>query len=76
MARPGAITPGLTMKLPPERYPISLLIDPEITLPDPYQISSLESGLLGLLDSPLDLIDKILKLSMEQIDIRDLVSLK
>jgi hypothetical protein len=76
MARPGAITPGLTMKLPPERYPISLLIDPEITLPDPYEISSLESGLLGLLDSPLDLIDKILKLSMEQIDIRDLVSLK
>lgn len=76
MARPGAITPGPTMKLPPERYPISLLIDPEITLPDPYQISSLESGLLGLLDSPLDLIEKILKLSMEQIDIRDLMSLK
>lgn len=76
MARPGAITPGPTMKLPPERYPISLLIDPEITLSDPYEISSLESGLLGLLDSPLDLIDKILNLSMEQIDIRDLMSLK
>jgi|APGre2960657404_1045060.scaffolds.fasta_scaffold896420_1 hypothetical protein len=76
MARPGAITPGPTMKLPPERYPISLLIDPEITLPDPYEISSLEGGLLGLLDPPLDLIDKILKLSMEQINIRDLMSLK
>jgi hypothetical protein len=76
MARPGAITPGPTMKLPPERYPISLLIDPDITLSDPYEISSLESGLLGLLDPPLDLIDKILKLSMEKIDIRDLMSLK
>jgi hypothetical protein len=76
MARPGAITPGPTMKLPPERYPISLLIDPDITLSDPYEISSLESGLLGLLDPPLDLIDKILKLSMEQINIRDLMSLK
>jgi len=76
MARPGAITPGPTMKLPPERYPISLLIDPDITLSDPYKISSLESGLLGLLDPPLDLIDKILKLSMEQINIRDLMSLK
>jgi hypothetical protein len=76
MARPGAITPGPTMKLPPERYPISLLIDPDITLSDPYEISSLEGGLLGLLDPPLDLIDKILKLSMEKIDIRDLMSLK
>jgi hypothetical protein len=76
MARPGAITPGPTMKLPPERYPISLLIDPDITLSDPYEISSLESGLLGPLDSSLDLIDKILKLSMEKIDIRDLMSLK
>jgi hypothetical protein len=76
MARPGAITPGPTMKLPPERYPISLLIDPEITLPDPYEISSLEGGLLGLLDLPLDIMNENLKLSMEQINIRDLMSLK
>lgn len=76
MAGPGAITPGLTMKLPPERYPISLLIDPEITLPDPYEISSLESGLLSLLDLPLDLMNENLHLSMQQIDIRDLMSLK
>ena len=76
MARPGAITPGPTMKLPPERYPISLLIDPDITLSDPYEISSLESGLLGPLDPPLDIMNENLKLSMEQINIRDLMSLK